>query len=754
MFCAKCGKQIEDDSTFCPFCGQQVDAPVVDKRSVISAKTMIKDGVKKSSALQGILSNKKIWGTALALAAVVAIGIGGVKLLGGLSNRMKSVPEKLFDMSWDEFSKTSLDDMKDMLDDADIFYADDFSVPGFETTTAEPFFEGESIFWHGVSMPPEFAFAVGFKSIDEFKDFKDSLENYLDKRIIKNAAVMSDNGSRSSAIYPIEVSTKNLEYYIDAYAEYAAYTGITDSANTNTIDLEGEAYAVYKFVSVEYTQESLESYAEEASFWLDEEYIQRCCLIDVTYRLMKEEDFIMMQAQCGHDAISGKELDLDKFKSSVDEKVVREYLNKKVRENPESREDLEKDFYTKLYMMEKHDLDMGTRSYLKTKEEKKLWYIRNFGWDTDTQSMLDFSEYRNSSDIYCAVEFNYDSSKAEYFESELDKALYLVDRNYKLETGEYFESEEEKRLWFMGNYSYDTSSGKMIDKEIVDALIAYQNYVPTLPYIEEEKYVRYTLVYLNDDEVPECLVWSHSYNPDPTIHGAVYVLSYNNGTVQMFDPESPYQFDVSVSYTPKEGKFCTDTVLGLRSAEDWVVAELGDDFSKIGTAWRDNDWETYYNVLNDSNVQAEDIDAYIDSFDFEIELDSTEAKGTILAAYDALRTTEYQILAYEFTEFNLSDGILTFSSDGADRYGKEDAKSFSYSFPVAENCTWGYYRAGENYPYEESDYEDMKDLIESDMESYAKDFENYGDIGYWDSPASYYIIVTDNEVVDVRVVYS
>ena len=66
MFCAKCGKQIENDSTFCPFCGQQVDAPVTDTRLSFKAKPIINQSIKKFSVLQGILSNKMIWGIALA----------------------------------------------------------------------------------------------------------------------------------------------------------------------------------------------------------------------------------------------------------------------------------------------------------------------------------------------------------------------------------------------------------------------------------------------------------------------------------------------------------------------------------------------------------------------------------------------------------------------------------------------------------------------------------------------------------------
>ena len=71
MFCARCGKQIEDDSTFCPFCGQQVDAPVISTGPAVKASSVISQGIKKSSALQGILSNKKVWGIALAFVAIL-----------------------------------------------------------------------------------------------------------------------------------------------------------------------------------------------------------------------------------------------------------------------------------------------------------------------------------------------------------------------------------------------------------------------------------------------------------------------------------------------------------------------------------------------------------------------------------------------------------------------------------------------------------------------------------------------------------
>lgn len=747
MYCARCGKQIEDDSTFCPFCGQETDAPVTEAEGGAGGRKSL----VRTLALPGLFGNKKVWGTALALLAVAAVGFGAVKLFGG--HKMKSVPEELFAMSWEEFSELSLEDMRDMLDEADIFYEEDYDNPGFETVTAEPFLEGDAIFLHDSSRPA-LGFAVGFRSTDDFKDFKDSLEDYLGKRVIKNAAVMSDkNSGYDEVVYPVEVSTKRLEHYLDAYVE-----------NADTYDLEQKEYAVYKFVTVRYTRESLDYYAEEAAYQLDEDYVQRSCLIDVNYYLTEKNQFTILQARYEHDAISGKEMDLEKFQDSVDERLVRGYLKERVRENPDSREELEKEFYTKLYMLEKHGFDMASGTFLKTKEEERLWYVRSFNWDVEKRSLVDLSNYRNSSDIYCAVEFGYNSREAKYFESDLDKALYLAEQNYKLGTGKGFESDTEKRLWFMQSYSYDTSSGKVIEKEVVDALIAYQRYID----VDSEAYKGtgfgggYNLIYLDEDNVPELFATG-----DCEASGCK-VITYHDGKIS----EDYISRLGGFSYAEKKNFYHNgngnmgnyyDVFYKLVDGKQTAIAEgrYGDKYDEEGEIiWDDDDYPVQEYFWNE--VECESEEAYYNAInefielsvgDVEFEIIDSEGYLNILEAYDALRTTTYQILAYEFTEFSMSDGVLTFSSDGAARYGAEHPKAFSHSFPVAEDCSWGYYNAGETYPYQESDYEDMKAQIEADMDLYATDFEMFGEIG-WDSPPGYYITVVDGEVVDVKVVYS
>lgn len=82
MFCARCGKQIEDDSTFCPFCGQQVDAPVTGTKFNISFK-------------EGINAQAKKWliGAVAGLVAITGVTVGAVRLIGGSDDKEPVVAE-------------------------------------------------------------------------------------------------------------------------------------------------------------------------------------------------------------------------------------------------------------------------------------------------------------------------------------------------------------------------------------------------------------------------------------------------------------------------------------------------------------------------------------------------------------------------------------------------------------------------------------------------------------------------------------
>ena len=664
MFCAKCGKQIENDSTFCPFCGQQVDAPVTDTRLSFKAKPIINQSIKKFSVLQGILSNKMIWGIALALMAVLGVGIGAVKLIGG----RKSASEKLLDMSWQDVADMSAEEYSDVLDDKDLLYVLEAEVSYDETsntvdhvvtTMADSFLGGECYFEY-IDVVHMSMFDLLYETYEDFKSSRKSLDEYLTKNLIKNSTFLTaDYGEGKVYHYPVEVSNKKIDEYADEIIKNGneMYEYYLDSR----VSLPFDGMVRYN-ISLEDGEEALRERLSECSIY---KFVSVCfenddCFVDwdimntyvgpminayipvlrsfkVSYVPLTEGQFATIQAYYGWDSISGKEIDIDSFKDSDDKKLVK-YVEESVRAYGYDEEDILEGFkrvYAILYMMDKHDFDMVSCSYLKTKEEKRLWYINNFGWDTDTQAPIDLSDYRDSGAIYCAVEFNYNPDKAEYFESDLDKALYLADRNYKLGTGDGFESDEEKRLWLLENYSYDISSGEVIDKEIVDALIAYQRYID----VDGEAYRNltngggYSLIYLDEDNIPELFAQS-------SISSACKVISYYNGNI--VENSASY-----FRYAERNNFFCTEGAYSISyfSVEDGEWKEQGcgerNDIYDSDTGDWVYRWDFNGNVYHDNAEYSDAIDDFVESMVGNVQF-KVPGGGflNILEAYNALKTTE------------------------------------------------------------------------------------------------------------------
>lgn len=525
MFCARCGKEIDDDSTFCPFCGQNTEEPVES-----SGGGEPKESVK--------MPGKKIMGGIAVIAVVLLVVFGISKVIGGISNRAKSLPEKLFAMSAEEYISLTREEFKGMLEEEGTLYEElDLNV---RTLTTDDFMGCDCIYGYGAydddwGATPAYTaglsdcayFVLAFETEEDFKDGQKSVKKYLEKEIVKKSGILKTDGAFwSGDTYLVECSDKGVDEIWKKLSEkndrenfysYWIYDNYTLAERTGIIDkdsqineeallkaLEDMDYKMYKFVQVCYPQmdNDLRSY-----FPSDKSYTDYTCCIQVTCLPMTEEDYILFAGQWGYDAISGKEIDIDEFKESVDRNLVNAYFDENASDDSEVRRDLEKELYIRLYMMENHKFNMFSKAYIESEDEKKLWYIHNFDWDTDADASIDLSNYRNSSSIYCAVECNYNSDTSEYFESELDRALYLADKDYKADTGEYFESEVEKRFWFMKNYSYDIESGEEVDEQTADALIGYQvAYSEWLTTLDLKYHTYMTLADLNSDNIPELIV--------------------------------------------------------------------------------------------------------------------------------------------------------------------------------------------------------------------------------------------------------
>lgn len=369
------------------------------------------------------------------------------------------------------------------------------------------------------------------------------------------------------------------------------------------------------------------------------------------------------------------------------------------------------------------------------------------------------SKYQDSTGVYCAVTFDYNIDDAIYFEGDLDKAVYLSERNYNSDTGESFTSEDEKRLYFWKNYHYDTVTRKSADAEVVEALVAYADYSEEI--FAEDGILGYNLIYIDDNDVPECLVW--------TGHGVDYgcrafVLSYKNSSMESVTVEGMGGGFTSIEYIPKSGEF-------LLSSGDfhWDYTDkfiLDDSFHKsislyFNSLGADNQiYEVNGQSVSSESYVAESSNVTIDGGDllsistYSISgYDVSDIYDSIFSAYTALRTTTYTAFAPEVLEFNLSDGILTVAIDDGSRYGWNHGSSnqeFSFSCAVSDNCIWEDRDVMMNQSDQGSttSFEEMKQTIDDAQRGYEECIEEYGYVDI-SSPYEIHIEVMDDLIVRV-----
>lgn len=785
MFCAKCGKEIDNDSTFCPFCGQNTNEPVESG-----------GGGKPKVSVK--MPGKKVIGGIAAVAVMVLVVFGISKVIGGISNRAKSLPEKLFAMSAEDYVSLTREGLKDMLEEEGTLYEEWEKETNFavSTLTTDKFMGYDCIYSYSnlssysvsaylkpTKLVDYTYFKIAFETEEDFKEGQKSIKKYLEKEMVKKSGILKDG---DTDIYLVECSDKGVDEiwkklsemddredfydrWISAYRALAERTDIIgedSQINEEALlkTLEDMDYKIYKFVRVSYPpMDSIRN-----SFPSEKSYADYACYISVLYLPMTEGEYIVAAGKYGFDAISGKEID----EESVDKNLVNMYLDELGFNDSESRRNLEEMYYFDLYMMVNHKFDTHSKTYIESEDERKLWYIRYFRWDTDTDALIDLSNYRNSIPIYCAAECNYNYDAEEYFESELDRALYLADADYKANTGENFGGADDKRLWFMQNYSYDTLSGKTVDKEVVDALIAYEDYFNHVKDNITGVTIRGKLIYLNDDNIPDCVLFDDMQaNSSEPAASTIYFLSYINGKVMEEIIELGH---CDFQYAPKSGIICVGGDQG--SYDDYdnetmvsygghEIIKLTDSFESIGsTSWSQVcDFsgalvgEEY--KLNDSAVGSmEDINNYIQSLECNESVETWKMtslykqnegiKSSFLNLYDEFRTTTYGTYEYCIYECELKDGILTVKADdgvnASSSFGKQTA--FEFSYPVADNCIWeagngfGEYRSEYTYPItpEEVELEIVKWRNEYDLTP-----------GYMESPVAIQFHIIDDLVVGV-----
>jgi len=769
MFCMKCGKQIDDDSAFCPYCGGKVGGGITAEVPPVEIKNH-----------NGI--NKKLIISLAGCLAVVLVVVGVIKLFsGGIGD---TIAEQLFLMSWEELVELDDKELKSQLRDEGITYEQDDSElsSSLFTESVSPFMDYDCIF--GYTNPfffeaygmtsfelPQSAFIIPFDTQDDYKDGKDDLLKYLNKNQSKVCDVIpTEQDDMEAYMYLLDVSTDNLEAYVDCYEDtakkfYKEYGNLDEDFGVDPeeglINLEdrlGEIkenlsdYKIYKFCVIacgnikDLTESASEGLSEGNDFSIDlDDYYDYGCIMYTQYLCMTDDGFCKYMAQFNYDTIAKQTIDIEEVRKTIDVDL----LDEKIQDSERS--------LRAIYFIENHDMSINNDMDVSTDELKKIWYLETFGWDNEALEFVDLADYNNSADIYCAVTYNYNLDDYTYFESELDKAVYLSDMNYNSDTGTYFESDDEKRLWFLKNYSYDTVSQKTVEADVIEALLAYVEYSEEV--LSEEGIYGYNLIYIDDNDIPECLVWTE-YDQ------RVYVLSYQNGSIESVTTQMSSSY-TSVSYTPKLGKFKISVFYGSAGLEDDIFT-LDDSFDWVLYADSNRAYsapgESYYILsINGKEVSGSVYEEEFSKNDFEAEytitggtahMDNGETYSSILAAYDALRTKTYHANLPEITEFELSDGILTVSAGDGSRFGwNSHIEEFSFSYPVSDDCTWedGWY-AVNSTEFECNtyiSYDIMKEDIDSTQEKYKEGIEQYGSDFEINSPYGFTFNIIDETVVSV-----
>ena len=174
------------------------------------------------------------------------------------------------------------------------------------------------------------------------------------------------------------------------------------------------------------------------------------------------------------------------------------------------------------------------------------------------------------------------------------------------------------------------------------------------------EYNRCSLIYLDNDTIPECIIWSIPYmSYDETeVYGyrQITVLSYKDGSLYEYASEES-GCDTQFYYNEKEGSFQLIEILGLRSATWYEMVRLKGDFECVAKAYIDNDIEgNYYYGINDEDVEEAEYNSVLDSFTYELELTENDQYESLENAYEALDNgaTGSEIIA-EAEENSISD---------------------------------------------------------------------------------------------------
>lgn len=652
MFCENCGNEIEKGSRFCPVCGHKVD----------EADAGFKGRKRTGNPARAVHKNI-IYGVLGVFAVLLAV-FGSIRLFGGGTRIGKTLSEKIFLTPADKLANMSPDEFADLLDEEDALY--ERNERYIVTSSTDSFMGYDCIYGYGEydddigGVPsgmawkaPSLYYMIAFDSNDDFKEGQKKIKKYLEKNQVKKTRPLKTKGYYYSGnTYLVECSDKETELFFDKMENmdefelfgygnslvrnYTAEAKKEEDDRIDKSELKKQVnrmdYRMYKFVQVCYPEFDEEL---EKMFPRDKSYTNRICYIQVTSLPMTRDQYIAFAGTWGYDAISNKEIDLDKFDPDFDPDefqgnyVALPWQDQSVDKNDEQID--YEDFVSYCqYFMQEHNYNLLSGEYVTDDLEKRFWYLKWFQWDIETGRFADFSEYNGSVETYLAAEENYNCNTLAPFESETEKAVYLAERNYNPETGKWFTSQKEKEDWLFMNYCYNISSGKVVGREVVDALAEYERFLNELKGNMRGVSISGRLVYLDDDDVPECIllddIQAASRAPADSI---MYLLSYQDGlriekTIEI--AIMGYQClsgSGLLCVGGDQGSYFDSQFKRTDVYGNYEIIKLTDSFETAGIAvWNrtyamDDSFMNGNFEINGKQTSEEELNRYIESFGFD-----------------------------------------------------------------------------------------------------------------------------------------
>lgn len=320
MFCMNCGKKIDDNGKFCPFCGNAIggtgqsngQAQMLNvKKSLISKNAIIGmaagviavllviivviSGGKKETTSASLVEVKEDTSTTSDSVKEASDEQSVVYAEEEKNNNEMTLPEKLFEMPIEDYASMTRASFKEMLDEEGVLYTQDGEDDDYyytiQTTVPDTFMGCDCTYSYSYDDAFNMFTSAGIKkdssilatyrdalqiymafdTTEDFKDFKEDLEKNLNKKLVKGETVVKTQLDDAPVYsYLVECSDKDVGFVFNEPAQLKLYLDnwYVEYDNNNDLYLDLREY----LESEEFDEESIQSIQSLQKIYAEHDY--------------------------------------------------------------------------------------------------------------------------------------------------------------------------------------------------------------------------------------------------------------------------------------------------------------------------------------------------------------------------------------------------------------------------------------------------------------------------------------------------